>query len=323
MSLHPNFLRALQLLGLLLIKSEQYDQAKKFLDRAIKIDVGNTTTLRYLGEIARETGEDNPRLREADAKENVKDAGRGIAVVNSYREEKPNVMVFVNLLLGVLIGIAVVYYLIVPTIKSNIKEEYESQKVDYSAELSAKSAEIAQQQKTIAALERQVNDLQATIDGIDTTPVTVEVGTEGYRAFFDVYKEYKFLKSTEYSDDQLEKLALDLWTVDDSGIDSEYALSMLEDMRKDIYPTAARKIYKAGKALYDSGDYEGAAGMLEAAVAFNGENDAAMYYLGKSYQALSQFDKAIEYYKMMIEVCPNSTLKEYIPQRLRECGYTE
>ena len=98
---------------------------------------------------------------------------------------------------------------------------------------------------------------------------------------------------------------------------------MLEDMRADIYPTAARKIYKAGKALYDSADYEGAAGMLEAAVAFNRENDAAMYYLGKSYQALSQFDKAIEYYKLMLEVCPNSTLKEYIPQRLRECGYTE
>lgn len=323
-SLHGNFLRALQLLALLLIKSEQYDQAKKYLDRAIKIDVGNTTTLRYLSEIARETGEDNPRMRDTESKEPPKkDASRGIAVVNSYREDKPNVMVFVNLLLGVLIGIAVVYYLIVPTIKANIKEEYESQKVDYSAELSAKSAEIAQQQKTIAALERQVGDLQATIDGIDTTPVTVEVGTEGYRAFFDVYKEYKFLKSTEYTDDQLEKLALDLWTVDDSGIDSEYALSMLEDMRNDIYPTAARKIYKAGKALYDGGDYEGAAGMLEAAVAFNRENDAAMYYLGKSYQALSKFDKAIEYYKLMLEVCPNSTLKEYIPQRLRECGYTE
>ena len=322
-SLHGNFLRALQLLALLLIKTDQYDQAKKYLDRAIKIDVGNTTTLRYLAEIARETGEDNPRLRENESKDISKETPRGIGVVSSYREEKPNVMVFVNLLLGVLIGIAVVYYLIVPTIKSNIKEEYESQKVDYSAELSAKTAENAQQAKTIAALERQVNELQTTIDGIDTTPVTVEVGTEGYRAFFDVLKEYKLLKSTEYSDDQLQKLALDLWSVDASGIDSEYALSMLEDMRSDIYPTAARKIYKAGKALYDSADYEGAAGMLEAAVAFNRENDAAMYYLGKSYQALSQFDKAIEYYKLMLEVCPNSTLKEYIPQRLRECGYTE
>ena len=232
-------------------------------------------------------------------------------------------MVFVNLLLGVLIGIAVVYYLIVPTIKSNIREEYESKKVDYSTELSSKSATIAQQEKTIAALEKQISELQSTIDGIDTSPVTVEVGTEAYVEFFNVFREYRTLKNSDYNDDQLEKLALDLWSINDSGIDSEYALKLLNDMRDEIYPMAARKIYRAGKDLFDAEDFEGAAGMLEAAVAFNKENDAAMYYLGKSYQALQNYEKAIYYYKLMLQVCPNSTLKEYIPQRLAECGYTE
>ena len=320
--LHGNFLRALQLLSLLLIKSEQYEQARKYLERARKIDVGNTTTLRYLDEINKEKGEDS-RSRDNSERDAVGEPSRGIAAIGSYREDKPNVMVFVNLLLGVLIGVAVVYYLIVPTIKQNIREEYESQKVDYSSELSSKTATITQHEKTIAALEKQIQELQTTLDGIDTTPVTIEVGTEAYTAFFDVLKEYRQLKSSEYTDDQLERLALDLWSIDESGIDSEYALSMLEDMRNDIYPSAARKIYKAGKSLYDSGDYEGATGMLEAAVAFNKENDAAMYYLGKSYQAIEQYEKAIYYYKLMLEVCPNSTLKEYIPQRLRECGYTE
>ena len=49
----------------------------------------------------------------------------------------------------------------------------------------------------------------------------------------------------------------------------------------------------------------------------------AHYYLGKAYQALKDYENAIYYYKLMLEVCPNSTLKDYIPQRLRECGYTE
>ena len=306
-----------------MIKSDQYDQAKKYLDRALRIDVGNTTTLRYLAEIDKERGEDNNRYWENDERDKASEPARGIAAIGSYREDKPNVMVFVNLLLGVLIGIAVVYYLIVPTIRQNIREEYESQKVDYSSELSSKTATISQNEKTISALEKQIQELQATIDGIDTSPVTVEVGTESYAAFFEVYKEYRLLKATEYTDDQLERLALDLWSLDDTGIDSEYALSMLSDIREEIYPLAARKIYKAGKSLYDNGDYEGATGMLEAAVSFNKENDAAMYYLGKSYQAIEQYEKAVYYYKLMLEVCPNSTLKEYIPQRLRECGVTE
>ena len=138
-----------------------------------------------------------------------------------------------------------------------------------------------------------------------------------------MFREYRTLKNSDYNDDQLEKLALDLWSINDSGIDSEYALKLLNDMRDEIYPMAARKIYRAGKDLFDAEDFEGAAGMLEAAVAFNKENDAAMYYLGKSYQALQNYEKAIYYYKLMLQVCPNSTLKEYIPQRLAECGYTE
>lgn len=322
-SLHGNFLRALHLLSLLLIKTGDYDKARKYLLRAKSIDIANTTTLRYLAEIEREDPEtDQNQGNYWDGHENG-NAGKGIEVRSTYREDKPNVMVFVNLLLGVLIGIAVVYYLIVPTIKTNIREEYDSQKVDYSAELSSKTATITQQERKIDSLEKQVAELQEELNNVTVQTIEVEVGAEQYNAFFDAWKAYRTLKASDYTDEELENLALQLWSLDMNGVENQSALSILNEMRDDIYPKAARKIYKAGKALYDNADYDAAAGMLEAAVAFNGENDAAMYYLGKSYQAVQNYEKAIYYYKMMIEVCPNSTLKEYIPQRLRECGYTE
>ena len=116
---------------------------------------------------------------------------------------------------------------------------------------------------------------------------------------------------------------MQLVTVDESGLDNEYAVKILESMREEIYPLASRKVYRSGRDAFDKGEYAEASEKLEAAVALTPDSDSAMYYLGKSYQALKDFEKAIYYYKLMLDVCPNSTLKDYIPQRLRECGYTE
>lgn len=322
-SLHPNYLRALQLLALLMIKNEEYDKARKYLARALEIDVANTTTLRYLAEIDRESSENPAKDNNAQWNNGAdidSDKTGQIAVRNTYREDKPNVMVFINLLIGVVIGIAVVYYLIVPTMRTNIKEEYESQKVDYSQELSSKTATINQQEKKIASLEKKAAELEEQVNGITTEIIEVDRGSEAYNNLFDVWTEYKDLKGREYSDEELEAFALKLWSMDVSGISNVNALELVESMRSYIYPLAAKKIYKAGKKLYDNEDYEAASGMLEAAVAFNPKNDAAMYYLGKCLQAIEMYDEAIYYYKLMLEVCPNSTLKDYIPQRLRECG---
>lgn len=335
-SLHGNFIRALQLLSLILIKNGDYARARKYLERARSIDVGNTTTLRYLSEINREMpqeerGREVYRMTDSSEEGKSDDAGKGIAFKSSYREDKPNVMVFVNLLLGVLIGIAVVYYLIVPTIKSNIREEYDSQKVDYSAELSSKTATITQQEKKIASLQKKADDLQAELDGITVQTIEIQVGTEGYNALFDAWNGYNTLKNSEYSDDELVDFTMQLWELDESGITNETALKVLQDMRDEIYPLAARKVYKDGRDMFDAAkdndnnaaQYEEAARKLKAAVEISPENDAAMYYLGKSYQALGNFEDAVYYYKLMLEVCPNSTLKEYIPQRLHECGADE
>lgn len=324
-SLHGNFIRAMHLLALLYIKTGDYERARKVLLKAQKIDVANTTTLRYLAEI-----DDQMMMREGD-KENywdeekeksVAEASHKISFISSYREDKPNVMAFVNLLIGVVIGIAVVYYLVVPTMKSNIREEYDAQKVDYSQELSSKSATITQQEKKIDSLEQQVADLQDELQTISDAPVAMVAEEISYDGFFDVWKEYRTLKNKEYSDDELEQLALDIWSLDTEGL-NDSALSIVDDLRDDIYPLAARKIYKKGKSLFDLGDYEAATGMLEAAVSFNPTNDAAMYYLGKAYQALEDIDHAVYYYRLMLEKCPNSTLKDYIPQRLHECGIDE
>ncbi len=329
-SMNGNFLKALQLLGLMLIRDGEYDKALKYLNKARQIDVSNPITLRYIAVIEEETY--NPEKRGKNEKQDTElenaaaSASRTqkfFGLNGSYKEEKPNVMVFLNLLIGVLIGIAVVYYLVIPTKESKIRAEYDSQKVDYSAEISSKTATITQQEKTIAQQQREIDDLESQLANVNTEIEVVNIGTEAYNQLFEVWHGYLDLKSKDYSDDELVGVAMQLVAVDEGGIDNDYAVLILQNMRDEIYPLASRKVYKSGRDAFDKGNYTEASEKLEAAVVLTPDSDAAMYYLGKAYQAQNEYEKAIYYYKLMLDVCPNSTLKDYIPQRLRECGATE
>ena len=131
-SLNPNFIRALQLLALLYMKAKDYEKAKKCLLRANKIDIANTNTLRYLKVIQERSTIQKETTNTLKKDEVSSEAAQGIEPVSNYKEDKPNIMAWVNLFLGMAVGIAFTFLLIVPTAKANIREEYEKEKMDYS-----------------------------------------------------------------------------------------------------------------------------------------------------------------------------------------------
>lgn len=322
--LNQNFIRALQLLSLLYIKNNDYDRAGKYLKRILAIDVSNTTALRYMREIAQMTaGESDTTLPFwSDPKDSpIAGEKKSILPVSSYKEDKPNAMLFVNLLIGVVIGILVVYYLIVPTIESGIKEEYNSQKVDYSNELSSKTATISQLERQVENLTGKLSTAEAKVAEFEAAQTTEQEGKTDFDSFIGALDMYDALKASEdYSDDELQALAVALAELNPEAYDNSKAGDKVRAMQEDIFPDAFKVVYKTGKSLYEAGNFEEAETYLKTAVTLSPEEDSAMYYLGKTYQALERFENAAYYYNLMLEVCPNSTLKQYIPTRLAEMG---
>ncbi len=127
-SLHPNFIRARQLLALLYIHTGQKERARKQLNYAAQIDVANTTTLRYLKEIT-PTAQGQKESESAGENELAIDEMKGgvrLSTAGNYSEDKPNVMAWVMLVVGTLVGILVTFILIVPTARKNIRAEFEA-----------------------------------------------------------------------------------------------------------------------------------------------------------------------------------------------------
>ena len=315
LQINRKLLKAYQLLALIYIENGENVKAYKLINMGLKIDMGNTALLRYRAEITGSTvmGEEEDIIAETDQK-----SEKPIQAKFSYKEDKPSILPFVNLIIGVVLGIICAQWLIVPTVKKNAKQEYESSKVDYSAELASKSATISQLQKTVTNQEKEIAKLEGMLGG-DSSSVAVNVNSEGYSNFFEAWNNYKDMMGREYTDDELIALAYKLWKIDDKEIAQEYASNILKSMRSEIYPLASKKVYNAGKNLYETEMFDEAISWLTAASDMDPESDNPLYYLGKSYQALAKYEDAIATYRKLLETVPNSTLKDMVNERIKEC----
>lgn len=182
-SVNKHFVKAYLLLGLIEYEQGRIGKAKKTISRVLTIDRYNPTAMRYLremgeseGDIIRnkdEAGEDE--LFDEDyygvsaATEDGKRPARkielperqksGESTLNRrYRRLSRARMSNVYVLIGVLIGIAVFYLLIVPVKDKNRKRDISKMEASYSEKLASKNAEADN-------LIREKDALQSEIDG--------------------------------------------------------------------------------------------------------------------------------------------------------------
>jgi tetratricopeptide (TPR) repeat protein len=301
-TLNPHFLRAIHLLALLHIKNNEKDRARKLLVKALKIDVSNTTTLRYLKEMEQQL----PQAKD-DSNPETEARGTGaIMPVSSYREDKPNIMAFINLVVGVVIGLAVTAFLVVPTLKHRWSES-NPDVVDYGAEL----AQMEENEKTIASLQSEKEELEHKVEQLQTQLDNIVIPEDKsilYNPLLQVTQLYLAeLDKSERERDYL-TVAEQLTTIDETKLDNEDAKALVTILRDAVYPTVARLYYKKGHdQLYNSGKYEEALEELEKAMYFDPTDVDAVYFIARSYHRLGDHPNAAIYYNIVITDFPDSS----------------
>ena len=313
-SLNPNFIRAYHLLALLHMKQKENEKAKKYLYRAAKIDVSNTTTLRYLKEMEAPDG----AVRDLDANPEAEHTPTStIMPISSYREDKPNIMAFVNLVIGVIVGIAVTAILIVPTIE---KRRTSEQNADYVS-LGTSLAEMEKKDETIAALQKDKSQLEEKIEELNAqldSMAEPEDPAKEYQPLLEVMQLYLAELEKPENDREYADLAEQLAVIDLSGVESESAAGLLALLREKAYPEAAKSGYDKGHDMYGDGKYEEAIEELKKVLTFDPTDVNAIYFLGRSYHRLRDKENAALYYNMVITDYPNTNrardAKSYLKQ---------
>ena len=312
-TLNPHFIRAYQLLALLYMKNGEKEKARKYLAKANKIDVTNTTTLRYLKEI-------EPPVAASLKKDGNPEAelsGSGVIMpISSYREDKPNIMAYINLVIGVVIGLAVMAILVIPSIK-NKQSEDSANVVDYGSEL----AQLEENKKTISSLQNDKSELEQKVKQLEAQIDQIEI-PEDKTALYDPLLQavQLYLRELTKSDKNRDysSVADLLLEVDEAKLENEDVSALLSELRNTVYPVVDKQHYDTGHDLYGNGKYEEALKELAKAITFDPNDVNAIYFTARAYHRLGDNENAALYYNIVLSDYPDSdrvkTAKDFLKQ---------
>lgn len=329
-NMNPKFIRANQLLALLYMmtgKKENRVKAYKLMKSVSRVDVTNTTTLRYLKElsdvhvknessIVKPIEKKDPGVRKTLPR--VDDTA--YKPITPYKEEKPSVLPFIHVLLGVIAGIVLMQFLITPALKhrSNLNENKDFK--TYSEKLASGESDLTSLQNDKKELQEQVDSLTQKVEELQGgSPTDIAAIQEVYDNLITAMQYYM-------QDDKLsaaETLAL----VDQESLSGENAVKFYKKIKKETFSTASVSYFEQGRDCYNgegeySGkqDYDKAIKLLKKSLKFDADNTDSMYFMGRCYQQKSDTEKAKEYYNQIVNDYPDSARTGEARSRLREMG---
>ncbi|MCR5502402.1 MAG: tetratricopeptide repeat protein [Lachnospiraceae bacterium] len=300
----PKYLKARQLLALIYIRLEQWDKAKSELDKCIAIDTGNTITLRYIREVdqmlAPEDGFNASRKKEKE-KVRVYQSGNETIIQPVNHGENRAISVLLYIAMGILIGIAIALFLILPgKIQEARASSHEELRI-VSEQSDAKTA-------TIDELELQISKLQAETERLNED-LKEMAGKDGAVGVSDALMQAATAYVNDPNDIASVAEALELLEVpegEEETVKSESFKVLYDKLMELDRESLASYYYDLGYSSYRAEEYAEAIPNLRRAYEYDNENGEALFYLGNAYRYNGEEDKAKETYAEVIDNFPDT-----------------
>ncbi|MCD8068876.1 MAG: tetratricopeptide repeat protein [Lachnospiraceae bacterium] len=300
LSLNPRFLKASVLLALVYMQRSEYDRASQLLKKVLKADRGNTAARRYLDEI-------NSILRKGSAKKSKKDEvvryerdNELIIQPANVKEPRQGSGLFTGLVIGLVLGAAFLFFLVMPSRLQSTREEYEETLRTNSETMDAQNVTISELESSLSALQADYDELNAQYQEFFGDSDEESLG-EALLAAIEAYLTDPTDYETFHSYFSLCMEQEEFFTENESGLAGLY-----QSMKSLVTEGAADYFYTLGYAAYNSGDYETGYTNLKAALAYDETNADYWYYFGRCCTGLDNDEEAKEAYEKVIELVPGT-----------------
>lgn len=309
-SMNSRFVQARQLLALLYINSQEWDRAKKELDKALSIDANNTMTLRYLKEVEEMTSTEEERVRKKK-EAIVYQSGNDTVIQPVGKKELVGLQTLINIVIGVAIGVGIAWFLVLPSKIQEAQIEVNEKYKEVSEQLDAKTVQVNE-------LTTQINELVQEKDSLTSSLSEAQGNKVLIQAYTDLTEAV--LMNMNRTGDEM-AIADALEKIDQNFLQNEATESykmLYEALKKDIGSVVAKNSYKVGYDAYRSENYDTAIKNLERAVEYDPSNGEALYNLGNSYNKKGDTAKATEIYEKVVELFPNTEKARKSQNYIRE-----
>ncbi len=317
-SRNSHHLKAHLLLALLYMKKGAYAKAERILRKALRIDAGNPTTLRYLSELS-EIAKDKrikslkkrsePTLSQQEDEENVQGAD---VLIPTYSEKTGSWRVVFLMILGVLIGVVTTYFLIFPAERRQLQQEANKVQQEYFASLNQLRNEIARLESGEIDWSAERESLLEQLAAYAEADTNQEQMQEKYDQLLLVYA-YKATGDDYHAMEELQKL-------NPEGEVSEQFLASYQSLTAEYSTEGAMRLYNASAELCVQSQFEAARDNLLMVLQWNKDFPDAIYLLGTCYWNLADRETAATYFNQMITEYPEHPLTAEAKNLLATAG---
>ncbi len=311
LSMNSKFIRAHQLLALLYMDAEQWEKAKRELTKCINMDRNNTLTLTYMKEVDSMLNPEDgtkPIKKKEDSVRYQSDNEIIIQPMGVQEPKRGGAGTLLNIGIGLLIGAAAMYFLVVPAVRTNVQNEAQAKITEIGNQIDAKNT-------TITGLENQLKDAEAEVVALQEEMVKY-AGTDGTLKNMESLVQ----ATTLYlSGENIIKAAEELEKVKESVV-MEETTNSFQNLYNALYAALAPQVtllsFDQGYQAYKEENYELAATELGRAIKYDEMHADAQYYFAQSCRYLDRNDEAVAAYNKVIELVPDSeraaNAKKYI-----------
>ncbi|MBO4483979.1 MAG: tetratricopeptide repeat protein [Lachnospiraceae bacterium] len=328
--LNPKYVKAWQLLALLYMKNGDNDRARRCLKRTLSIDIANTTSIGYLKEI-RKIKRMGRQLQitvaeqevSPDAEEMKGEVKGGIIPSFKYAEDKPDYRSFICLCIGLFAGILFVFFLVIPSVKTGMREEFKEKQRQFGEQQSGYLQELDALEKTNESLqsrlEMQELELEAKKDELENA--ADKAGGINVFRMVDYYLKLK--KSGDTSRMNLFILQMRLRAISQQEMSNDYAKSIVERVTAD-YPDVynvtmtSAELFEEGSNLFQKGRYADALEYFVAAYEKSPDNEKNLFFLGRAYQLTGDNIRAKQFFTEYMERFPAGTYYYHVQDLLNQ-----
>lgn len=304
----PHYVKAQTLLALLYMQHEDYTKAGRCLYQALKIDKYNTRAQRYMAIVKENTGRaeiEKRKLKNAFSHRQMQDDD--IIIPPSYKENT-GWQTILNILAGLVMGAAVIFFLVMPASKEALNSSHNQEIQKYLSQVNDKSIQIAD-------LERQMSEAKKAQDAAEDSLAAMVSDNGG------VLSQYQTLIHIlqAYRNDDMKSAALLYSDLDTAVLNDGVVNDIVSQIQSDMSANGWQLLMQMGEeAMAQEGGGQQAVDYYQRSMKIKGEDPQLLYLIGMAYVSLGDTETANEYFGNVIMNYGNS---EYAAQAKEQRGY--
>jgi tetratricopeptide (TPR) repeat protein len=306
---YPRYIRAQELLALLYMHREDYSRAGRCMYQALKVDRFNPTVQRYMDIIKHNTGRADAEKRKMKNVFSHRQMQDDDIIMPSSYKENTGLQSVLNIIAGLVIGTAAVFFLIVPGTKERMNQVH--------------NEELRTQLESVNQKNIEIDDLKNRLQTAVSAQEQAESNLAGIESDSDhVLAQYRNLARIQsyLESDQLTNATL-------LYVDTDWSILTQDETISGIVSEIQAKMGESGyqiletqgdRAMNEEGDAQKAVDYYQQSLAIRADNASVIYKLGQAYQALGDTDTANQYYG---DVIMNYANTEYADLAKQQRGY--